>query len=81
MEYNSERELFEDLKGAFKVKLRMIEGTYDNISMLDIYDYLKLNKWRYAKDLTISEIVNDIIDVDIAKVEDYIESRKEETVI
>ena len=49
--------------------------------MLDIYDYLKLNKWRYAKDLTISEIVNDIIDVDIAKVEDYIESRKEETVI
>ncbi len=81
MEYNSERELFEDLKGAFKVKLRMIEGKYDNISMLDIYDYLKLNKWRYAKDLTISEIVNDIIDVDIAKVEDYIESRKEETVI
>ena len=55
MEYNSERELFEDLKGAFKVKLRMIEGKYDNISMLDIYDYLKLNKWRYAKDLTISE--------------------------
>ena len=81
MEYNSERELFEDLKGAFKVKLRMIEGKYDNISMLDIYDYLKLNKWRYAKDLTISEIVNDIIDVDIAKLEDYIESRKEETVI
>lgn len=81
MEYNSERELFEDLKGAFKVKLRMIEGKYDNISMLDIYDYLKLNKWRYANDLTISEIVNDIIDVDIAKVEDYIESRKEETVI
>lgn len=81
MEYNSERELFEDLKGAFKVKLRMIEGEYDNISMLDIYDYLKLNKWRYANDLTISEIVNDIIDVDIAKVEDYIESRKEETVI
>ena len=81
MEYNSERELFEDLKGAFKVKLRMIEGKYDNISMLDIYDYLKLNKWRYAKNLTISEIVNDIIDVDIAKVEDYIESRKEETVI
>ena len=81
MEYNSERELFEDLKGAFKVKLRMIEGKYDNISMIDIYDYLKLNKWRYAKDLTISEIVNDIIDVDIAKVEDYIESRKEETVI
>lgn len=81
MEYNSERELFEDLKGAFKVKLRMIEGKYDNISMLDIYDYLKLNKWRYAKDLTISEIVNDIIDVDIVKVEDFAKSRKEETVI
>lgn len=81
MEYNNEKELFEDLKGAFNVKLRMIKGKYDNISMLDIYSYLKLNKWRYDKDLTISEIVNDIIDVDITKVDTFIKNKKEETII
>lgn len=80
MEYNNEKELFNDLKGAFKVKLKMIKGKYDNISMLDIYNYLKLNKWRYDKNLTISEMVNDIIDVDIVKVDTYIKNKKEDVI-
>ena len=77
MEYNSEKELFKDLEGALKVKLRMIKGKYNNISMQDIYSYLKLNKWRYDKNLTISEVVNDIINVDITKVDVYIKTKKE----
>ncbi len=40
--------------------------------MLDIWNYLKLNKWRYDQNLTISEMVNDIIDVDIIKVDTFI---------
>lgn len=80
MEYNNEKELFNDLKGAFKVKLKMIKEKYDNISMLDIYNYLKLNKWRYDKNLTISEMVNDIIDVDIVKVDTYIKNKKEDVI-
>lgn len=77
MEYNSEKELFKDIEGALKVKLRMIKGKYDNISMQDIYSYLKINKWRYDKNLTISEVVNDIINVDITKVDAYIKTKKE----
>ena len=55
MDYSSEKELFNDLKGALKVKLRMIKEKYDYISMLDIWNYLKLNKWRYDQNLTISK--------------------------
>ncbi len=75
MDYSSEKELFNDLKGALKVKLRMINEKYDYISMLDIWNYLKLNKWRYDQNLTISEMVNDIIDVDIIKVDTFIKSQ------
>lgn len=75
MDYSSEKELFNDLKGALKVKLRTIKEKYDYISMLDIWNYLKLNKWRYDQNLTISEMVNDIIDVDIIKVDTFIKSQ------
>ena len=75
MDYSSEKELFNDLKGALKGKLRMIKEKYDYISMLDIWNYLKLNKWRYDQNLTISEMVNDIIDVDIIKVDTFIKSQ------
>ena len=37
--------------------------------MVDIWNYLKINKWCKDKNLSISEMVNDIIDVDIIKVD------------
>lgn len=78
MEYNSEEELFDSLKGALKVKLRIANQKYDNITMTDIWNYLKLNKWRYDKDLTISEMANDIIDADINKINKYIIEKAKE---
>ena len=80
MEYSSERELFESLRGAFNVKLRMIQDEYDYIKMTDIWNYLKINKWCKIKNLSLSEIVNDIINVDIDKVDIFVKSylRKEE---
>lgn len=69
MEYNSQEELFKALKGAFNVKLRMINKEYDYIKMVDIWNYLKINKWCKDKNLSISEMVNDIIDIDTIKVD------------
>ena len=69
MEYKSEEELFNSLRGAFNVKLRLIKDNYSYIKMIDIWNYLKLNKWIKTKDLSISEMVNDIIDVDIEVIE------------
>lgn len=69
MEYKSQEELFKSLKGAFNVKLRMISDKYDYIKMVDIWNYLKINKWCKDKRLSLSEMVNDIIDVDVNKVD------------
>ena len=68
MEYQSLEELYKDLKGAFNVKLRLIGKDHKNIKEIDIWNYLKVNKWSKAKGLTLSEMVNDIIEVDINKV-------------
>ena len=72
MEYRSQEELFKSLRGAFHVKLRMIKDGYDYINMIDIWNYLKINKWCKDKNLGLSEMVNDIIDVDITKVDIFV---------
>jgi len=79
MEYNSAEELFKSLGGAFQVKLRMIKDKYDYIKMVDIWNYLKLNKWCKDKNLSLSEMVNDIIDVDIEKVDLFLKKHIKET--
>ena len=63
MEYKSEKELYQSLRGAFNVKLRMIKDNYDYIKSIDIYNYLKITKWCKATNLSISEMVNDIISI------------------
>lgn len=40
---------------------------------------LKLNKWIKTKNLSISEMVNDIIDVDIEKVDSFLKERIKNT--
>ena len=47
--------------------------------MIDIWNYLKLNKWMKTKNLSISEMVNDIIDVDIEKVDSFLKERIKNT--
>lgn len=74
MEYSTERELFESLRGAFNVKIRMIKDNYNYIKMIDIWNYLKINKWSKEKNLNLSEMVNDIIDVDIEKVDLFVKN-------
>ena len=41
-EYKSMRELFNSLKPAFDVKLRLINKDYDYITRTDIWNYLKI---------------------------------------
>lgn len=72
MIYSTQEELFKILSGAFKVKLRIIKNRYDYIKMVDIWNYLKINKWCKDRNLSISEMTNDIISVDIDKVDMFL---------
>ena len=78
MKYKSTEELYNSLKGAFQVKMRMIKDKYNYIKMVDIWNYLKINKWCKDKNLGLSEMVNDIIDVDIQKKEQFLKKHIKE---
>ena len=81
MEYDSLEELYNDLEGAFNVKLRLIRNKYPYIKKENIWEYLRTNKWPYDKGLTISEMVNDIMDVDIEKVSSFVIENSKDVVL
>lgn len=81
MEYQGLKKLYDDLKGAFNVKIRLMGEEYKHIKIIDIWDYLRINKWSKDEGLTISEMVNDIIDVDIKKVNEYVSEKTSKDVI
>ena len=70
--YKDQKDLFNILSGAFNVKLRLINKEYNYIKKIDIWNYLKINKWCKDKNLSLSEMVNDIIKVDITKVDIFL---------
>ena len=62
MEYQTLKDLYQHLIPAFNVKKRILSITkYKDIEFEDIWQYLADNKWRTSIDLTIAEMVNDII--------------------
>ena len=72
-EYHSQEELYEGLIPAMKVKLSLLrEDNYYNITCKDIWNYLRDTKWRNSFDLTLGEMVNDIIHVDNERIANYV---------
>ena len=66
MEFTSEKDLYLKLLPVFNVKKRLIANSkYKDITNQDIWYYLIENKWRTYHNLTISDIVNDIITLDL----------------
>ncbi len=77
-EYHSQEELYEGLIPAMKVKLsRLRENNYYNIKCEDIWSYLRDTKWKDSFDLTLGEMVNDIIHVDNEKIANYVINKME----
>lgn len=65
MDYSSQLELYNALIPVFNVKKRLLSITeYNDITNNDIWRYLSITKWKNSQNLTISEIVNDIILID-----------------
>lgn len=64
-EYKSQRELYQNLIPAMNVKLKMLKKcNYQDITCEDIWDYLRDNKWKVSVDLTLADMVQDIIHTD-----------------
>ena len=76
-EYKSQWELYLSLIPALNVKLRLLKNSdYKNIDKIDIWNYLKISKWKNSINLTISEMVNDIIHADNKDIDIYLKKYK-----
>ena len=65
MEFTTQYQLYQRLIPAFNVKKRLLKNSkYENIRNEDIWKYLIENKWRQTYGLTLSEMVNDIINLE-----------------
>lgn len=69
MEFSSQFELYKKVLPAFNVKKRLtLNSKYKNITNENIWMYLINTKWKNSINLTLSDIVNDIITVDLSDV-------------
>ena len=69
MEFTSQQELYNKLLPVFNVKKRLILfSKYKYITNEDIWVYLSQKKWKKSHNLTLSDIVNDIITIELEKI-------------
>ena len=75
-EYKSQRELYLNLVPALNVKMKHLKrGNYTGITREDIWNYLRDNKWKYGVDLTLSDMVHDIIRLDNLEISNFIKNK------
>ena len=75
-EYNSQLELYNGLMPAINVKLKELNKTeYNYITSEDIWNYLKITKWQGSNNLTLGEMVDDIIHVSQVDIDKYLKNK------
>lgn len=76
--FSSQEDLYRRLIPALKVKVRDFRKmAISGVREIDIWEYLKNSKWNKSKGLTISVMVQDILDVNYTEVLEYISCRQE----
>ena len=80
LEFSSQEELYKRVQPALNAKLAELHRLgYSYIQLMDIWKYLIDAKWKKSHDLTLSDIVHDILHVDIKKLEEYLKGKVTKT--
>lgn len=76
IEFNSAAELYGRVKPALRTKLAELkrEGYY-YLTMEDIWNYLKENKWYESKNLSLSDMVSDILNSENVVIDAYFKNQ------
>lgn len=77
IEFNSLKELKKRIEPVLNTKIKELKNNYNIITKDDIWNYLKQTKWQNASNLTLYDIVNDIMNIDYKKIEQYAIKRSE----
>ena len=74
MEFTSLQQLYQKLIPAFNVKRRLVlNSKYKDITNEHIWKYLAETKWRQANNLSLPDMINDIITADLEGIHEYME--------
>ncbi|MBQ6323241.1 MAG: hypothetical protein IJI22_00220 [Bacilli bacterium] len=75
-EFNSQEELFKRVKPALSSKKSELDKLgYNYIEVMDIWNYLVNNKWKHSRNLMLSDIVNDILNVSNDKLDKFLKEK------
>ena len=62
MDFTTKEQLYDALLPVFSAKQRLLgHEKYYNINNKEIWSYLVKTKWIHARNLSLSEVVNDLI--------------------
>ena len=71
-EYKSQLELYQGLIPALNVKVKYLKRANNKeITKEDIWNYLKETKWKNSIDLTLADMVQDILHTDNSELISY----------
>lgn len=71
-EYKTQEELYQGLIPALNVKMKYLKkNKIKDITKEDIWNYLKETKWKNSIDLTLADMVQDIIHTDTDEIISY----------
>ena len=74
LKFNSEEELYQKLLPALRSKNRELKFAGFKMTEEDIWNLLKEHIWKNKKDLSISNIVNDIFSLTTNEIDSFINS-------
>ena len=76
MVFSSLEELYNRLKPALRTKKRELkENGYGYLKIEDIWNYLKENKWKRSNNLSLNDMVSDILNADNEFIDDYFKEK------
>lgn len=76
IEFSSQEELYERLKPALRAKkTELREYGYGYLKIEDIWNYLKEKKWSKSKNLSLNDMVSDILNTDNEVIDDFFKEK------
>ena len=67
-DFKSIDELFDRVEPALKIKVEEGKALGYQITENDIWEYLVNSKWKKAKNLMLSDVVDDILNLDLKNI-------------
>ena len=82
IEFNNIKELYDRVTPALNAKVTELKrNDLDYIKKDDIWNYLKITKWSKANNLLLYQMVDDILNLDNYKIDEYVKEEIRKKVI